>query len=287
MASVFPSSYDDLGDPSSSDTLQTADHAGQHADVNDAVEALQAKVGADSSSDTTSLDYLVTHIDTDQLSSNSIDFQKLAVSLRQLMTPAGTVRDYIGTAAPDGWLIMDGSTVSNGRYLFPTLYASQPELFSGDDLVLFDSRERLVYYESTTYWDYRGTQSLEYYNSYFFQPPAHNHDVSQNHNHLLLIDSHTHSVPNHTHNYGNSFITTTGNAIYGATGNQYTNIAIDYWNGYESAAYNQNGNRTTVASNYTLNHLYSDPSTPIEGSSAALASAVPPSLVVNRIIKVH
>ena len=45
MATNFPSSLDNFTNPTSGDTLDSPDHAGQHADVNDAVEALQTKVG--------------------------------------------------------------------------------------------------------------------------------------------------------------------------------------------------------------------------------------------------
>ena len=59
MATSFPSGLDALTNPTSSDGLNSPDHAGQHADVNDAVEALQAKVGVDGSAVTSSLDYKV------------------------------------------------------------------------------------------------------------------------------------------------------------------------------------------------------------------------------------
>jgi hypothetical protein len=60
MATNFPTSLDTLTNPSSGDQLNSPDHAGQHADANDAIEALEAKVGVNSSAVTTSLDYLVT-----------------------------------------------------------------------------------------------------------------------------------------------------------------------------------------------------------------------------------
>ncbi len=53
----FPTSLDSLTNPTSSDTLNSPDHAAQHSNANDAVEALEAKVGADSSAVTTSHDY--------------------------------------------------------------------------------------------------------------------------------------------------------------------------------------------------------------------------------------
>ena len=63
MASNFPTSLDTLTNPTSSDSLASPSHSAQHANVNDAVEALQAKVGADSSAVTSSLDYKVAQLE--------------------------------------------------------------------------------------------------------------------------------------------------------------------------------------------------------------------------------
>ena len=41
MATNFPSSQDSFTNPTSSDTLDSPDHAAQHANVNDAVEAIE------------------------------------------------------------------------------------------------------------------------------------------------------------------------------------------------------------------------------------------------------
>tara|TARA_R100000329_G_scaffold147842_1_gene135908 strand:+ start:71 stop:814 length:744 start_codon:yes stop_codon:yes gene_type:complete len=41
MATNFPTSADSLTNPTSSDTLDSPDHAGQHTDANDAIEAIQ------------------------------------------------------------------------------------------------------------------------------------------------------------------------------------------------------------------------------------------------------
>ena len=61
MTTSFPTSLDNFTNPTASDDLDTPAvlHADQHANINDAVEALQAKVGINSSAVTTSLDYLV------------------------------------------------------------------------------------------------------------------------------------------------------------------------------------------------------------------------------------
>jgi hypothetical protein len=63
MATSFPASLDTLTNPTSSDSLSSPSHSAQHANVNDAVEALQAKVGADSSAVTSSLDYKVAQLE--------------------------------------------------------------------------------------------------------------------------------------------------------------------------------------------------------------------------------
>lgn len=57
MAISFPTSLDTLTNPTGSDSL--TGHALQHANVNDAIEALEAKVGINESADTNSLDYKV------------------------------------------------------------------------------------------------------------------------------------------------------------------------------------------------------------------------------------
>lgn len=62
MATNFPTSLDSLSNPISTDTLASPDHAVQHQNSNDAIEALQAKVGINSSADTSSLDYKVANV---------------------------------------------------------------------------------------------------------------------------------------------------------------------------------------------------------------------------------
>ena len=61
MTTNFPSSLDSFSNPSATDAMDSATvpHADQHANVNDAVEALQAKVGVDGSAVAGSLDYQV------------------------------------------------------------------------------------------------------------------------------------------------------------------------------------------------------------------------------------
>ncbi len=57
MSTNFPSSIDSLTNPVATDRVADVDHAAQHANANDAIEALEAKVGANGSAVTTSHDY--------------------------------------------------------------------------------------------------------------------------------------------------------------------------------------------------------------------------------------
>ena len=70
MSSNFPTSLDSLTNPSATDTTNNPSHATQHSNANDIVEALEAKVGVDSSAVTTSHDYLLTHLPTQEGSLN-------------------------------------------------------------------------------------------------------------------------------------------------------------------------------------------------------------------------
>lgn len=63
MATNFPTSLDALTNPLSTDGMNSPSHSGQHANANDAIEALQAKVGVNSSAVTTSHDYKITQLE--------------------------------------------------------------------------------------------------------------------------------------------------------------------------------------------------------------------------------
>jgi hypothetical protein len=65
MATNFPTSLDTLTNPLATDTLDSPPHDTQHADANDAIEALQAKVGVNSSAVATSHDYKIGALETD------------------------------------------------------------------------------------------------------------------------------------------------------------------------------------------------------------------------------
>jgi hypothetical protein len=63
MATDFPVDLDTLINPTSTNKLSAPSHSQQHANANDAIEALQAKVGIDGSEDPDSLDYKITSVE--------------------------------------------------------------------------------------------------------------------------------------------------------------------------------------------------------------------------------
>ena len=64
MATNYPNSLDTLTNPSGTDSLSSPSHAQQHSNANDAIEALEAKVGVTGSAVTTSLDYRVSTLES-------------------------------------------------------------------------------------------------------------------------------------------------------------------------------------------------------------------------------
>ena len=62
MSTAFPTGLDTLTNPTATDKVAVVSHASQHANANDAIEALQAKVGANSSAVTTSHDYKLSEV---------------------------------------------------------------------------------------------------------------------------------------------------------------------------------------------------------------------------------
>lgn len=63
MASLYPNSLDSFPDTLPTSPLTNPSHSGITNDVNDAVEALEVKVGVNGSADTSSLDYRVTQLE--------------------------------------------------------------------------------------------------------------------------------------------------------------------------------------------------------------------------------
>lgn len=72
MATDFPENLDNFTNPDSNNPLSNPSHSEQHANANDAIEALQAKVGIDGSTDPNSLDYRVSQLEVSPLDAEQI-----------------------------------------------------------------------------------------------------------------------------------------------------------------------------------------------------------------------
>jgi hypothetical protein len=79
MATSFPAAKDDFVNPQSTDSVQTVSHAAQHANANDAIEALETKVGVNNSTDPASIDYKVKQLELNFLDSEEV--QDIAAAL--------------------------------------------------------------------------------------------------------------------------------------------------------------------------------------------------------------
>lgn len=86
MSTNFPTALDTLTNPTPTDYLNSPSHAGQHANANDAIEAIEAKVGINSSAVTTSHTYKITAIETILGTSGT--------SLMSALNPIGTIREF-------------------------------------------------------------------------------------------------------------------------------------------------------------------------------------------------
>jgi len=108
MATNFPTSLDSLTNPSGTDSMSSPSHAGQHADANDAIEALQAKVGVDGSAVTSSLDFR-----TDALETATTDLQTDIDNINELQQNEQTGTTYTLVLADGGKLVEMNNASAN------------------------------------------------------------------------------------------------------------------------------------------------------------------------------
>lgn len=120
--------------------------------------------------------------------------------------PVGTILDYLGEIAPNGWTLLDGTTITNGRTLYPSLWNVLPNIYkSGNNIVKPDTRGRVLVHKSAA-----GTLNAnigtvggdETVTLNATQMPVHNHTIA-----------HTHTMA-HTHTYN----ATSGNQVFVAGG---------------------------------------------------------------------
>jgi len=110
MAINYPTSLDNFTNPTSSDAMNsvTVPHATQHSDLNDAVEALEAKVGVNGSAVATSLEYRVTTLENAEIPDTIIDAKGDLI--------VGTADDTAGRLAvgADGSVLKANSATGTG-----------------------------------------------------------------------------------------------------------------------------------------------------------------------------
>jgi hypothetical protein len=187
MATNFPASLDSLTNPAAGDSLSSPSHSAQHANVNDAVEALQAKVGVDGSAVTSSLDYKVANQGLTLVKSQNIIGPTASVTVTNAFS--STFDNYRITVNADGsangigYEFQLGSATTGyywtGSYL--TLSVG-PTRFVGNNVGHFNMGVTGANHDtmavSDVFWPYQGlrtsyvnhsTGAAIYYNSAGFQ----------------------------------------------------------------------------------------------------------------------
>lgn len=131
MPTSFPGGLDSLTNPTSGQFLNNPAHDEQHANVNDAIEALETKVGVDSSAVTTTLDYKVK-------STSSVDpghkHTKLHNSSGTAIVQVGTSTRVTGQYLSDKFALTDAATIAvdwnNGNVQSVTLGGNRTVTFA-------------------------------------------------------------------------------------------------------------------------------------------------------------
>jgi hypothetical protein len=106
MAITFPTTIDTLTNMTPTNSLGAEGHNSHHTDLNDAVEALEAKVGADSSAVTSSHDYKIATLETTDsthttnIATNATNIATNTTNIATNVTNIANLTTYIG----DGWI---------------------------------------------------------------------------------------------------------------------------------------------------------------------------------------
>ena len=131
MATNFPNDLDSLINPSSTNPLSNPSHSEQHINANDAIEALEAKVGVNNSNDPASLDYMIRQAAT-QTENSGAGGNNSANEVPVIENP--TVLDEV-----------DGSLYGTIKYILQLTYN---DLYYVSEITVFDSTTGIDYVES-------------------------------------------------------------------------------------------------------------------------------------------
>lgn len=174
------------------------------------------------------------------------------VTLAPQAPPVGSIVDYIGSSAPAGWLLLDGSTISGGQTLYPSLWSVLPASFkSGSDIILPDARGRVMVGLNSSDSDFdavgeTGGSKDVTLTSAQSGVPAHTHDfTSNNHNHSFTGSAHNHTFT------GDSRTTSSNNA----------NVSVNNFSGSKTSGANNRGHTHSMQ-----NHRHQPGATGSEGA---------------------
>lgn len=192
MATNFPVALDSIANPIASNTLNSPSHASQHTNANDAIEAIQAKVGVDNSAVTTSLDYKV-----------------------RVWNPVGEITMWATNTAPTGWLICDGTPVSRSIYaaLHNLMEAAGYPYGAGDGSTTFNLpnlKGRVVVGRDSADADWNDlgeTRGSKTHALTISEMPSHTH-IQDPHYHGITDNGHSHTYDQWVFFVGQSFVST-------------------------------------------------------------------------------
>jgi hypothetical protein len=166
MATNFPTSLDTLTNPSAADTLDSPPHDEQHADANDAIEALQAKVGVDSSAVTSSHDYKIADHASRLTTLEAISHGKI---LQVVRATDSTTRSTTSTSYVDASIsVTITPTLATSTLLILWIASFRPSLIAGrlleatitdsSNVALSGAEDMRIY--AQTSGEYRDTPTL-------------------------------------------------------------------------------------------------------------------------------
>lgn len=163
----FPTSIDAPTNPNATDLVTSPAHHTQHGFANDAIVALETKIGVNGSAVTTTHDYKLSNVTgTDKAVSDtglSSAVSTLNTTIAALV-PAGVATAFAGSSAPTGWLICDGTSLARSG-MYANLFAAIGTTYGsvdGTHFTLPDLRGYTVYgYKSSdTNFDTLNTPSV-------------------------------------------------------------------------------------------------------------------------------
>lgn len=224
MSTSFPTSLDSLTNPNSGDYMDVVDHAAQHANANDAVEALEAKVGVDSSAVTTSHDYKLSGVTGSDKASSLAGSETLTnktLSTGSTIDANVTVTEVLKKAYPVGSIYINATDATNPATLLG--FGTWSAFGAGRVMVGLDSGDV----------DFDTAEETG------------GHKEMQQHNHSVTDPGHDHSVVDRaltaaagTARYQATGSTTTGSSTTGLTvdnegtgdsGNLQPYIVVYFW----------------------------------------------------------